>query len=214
MKHNGENKKELDTYIYIDVSNIRNACRISCGFYLDFIKLYQYLKKRYPNLREVRYYEGVYQGDAKKLRWLQRLERVGYTICTLERKKYIQNAKVESFKCWRCGVSNNVEVLKEVIKYKSNVDVYLASDVLLKIAQSKKPLNIVILSCDGDYVELIRNIFKLRPDSYVTVLATPFKIKNNVLSYRLKKLSSELDRGRYQLNNIETIKDLIAFKVE
>ena len=214
MKSNRENKKELSTYIYIDVSNIRNACRISCGFYLDFIKLYQYLKRRYPNLCEVRYYEGVYQGDTKKLKWLQRLEKVGYTICALERKKYIQNARVESFNCWQCGASNDIEVLKEVIKYKSNVDVYLASDVLLKVAQSKKPLSIVILSCDGDYAELIRNIFKLKPDSYVTVLATPFKATNNVLSHRLKKLSSELDRGRYQLNNIETIKDLIAFKTK
>lgn len=190
-------KKGLDTYIYIDVSNIRNACRVSCGFYLDFVKLYKYFKKRYPMLREVRYYEGIYRGDTKKASWFRKLEKIGYTIRPLQRKKYVQNARMKTFDCWRCGASNCVEVLGETIKYKSNVDVYLASDVLLRVAKSEKPLNIIIVSCDGDYAELIKTVFELRPESYVTVLATPFKSVNNVLSYRLKNLSRELNRGKY-----------------
>ena len=135
-------RRNLDTYVYIDVSNIRNACRISSGFYLDFIKLYMYFKKRYPNLRDVRYYEGIYQEDAKKTNWFKRLEKVGYTICPLRRKKYVQNPKVKSFDCWRCGATNNVEILGEAVKYKSNVDVYLASDMLVQAAKADGPINI------------------------------------------------------------------------
>lgn len=203
-------KNTRKTYVYIDASNIRNACRISCGFYLDFVRLYKYLKTRYPNLSDVRYYEGIYKNDSRKINFFKKLKRVGYTVCPMERKKYVQEAKRETVNCWKCGTPNRIEVLGEVTKYKSNVDVYLASDMLLQVAMMKKPLNIVLLSCDGDYVELIKNVLKLSPETCLTVLATPNKRNNNMLSYRLKRLSRELGQSKYRLENIETIKDYIS----
>ena len=210
--NNTKNRRGLDTYVYIDVSNIRNACRISCGFYLDFIKLYKYFRKRYPNLRDVRYYEGIYQGDNKKISWFKKLGKVGYTICPLRRKKYVQNPKMKTFDCWRCGATNNIEVLGEVVKYKSNVDVYLVSDMLVQVAKAKGPINIVLVSCDGDYVEAIKSVFELTEDAFVTVLATPNKRDRNLLSYRLRYLFRDLGQDRYMLENIETIKDIVSLK--
>lgn len=40
--------KNQDTYIYIDVSNIRSACLKTLGFMVDFAKLFDYFKEKYP----------------------------------------------------------------------------------------------------------------------------------------------------------------------
>jgi hypothetical protein len=56
----------LPTHIYIDGSNIRLACRRSCGFELDFKKLYAYFATKYPELVKAQYFEGISIGDTKK----------------------------------------------------------------------------------------------------------------------------------------------------
>ena len=211
------NKEDMDlpeetkTYVYIDVSNIRYACLWSCGFNLDFIKLYDYFKDKYPNLQEVRYYEGVSYRDKKKLRHFRFLsERIGYKICSLSRKGYVEPARYETFECENCKFPNKVKVLPENVKMKSNVDVYLTSDLLECAAKANEPINFVILSCDGDYAEAIKAALRLSPDSRVTVLATPMTEINNCLSVRLKHLSRELDRKNYKLANVYNIRDYIS----
>ena len=202
---------EAKTYVYIDASNIRHACLWSCGFNLDFIKLYNYLKEKYPNTQEIRYYEGASSKDKKKLQHFQFLsDNVGYKVCSLSRKAYIEPAKYKSFNCENCSHVNKVKVLPENMKLKSNVDVYLASDMLVCAAESKSPVNIIILSCDGDYAEAIKAILRLNPGSCVTVLATPMTTMNNCLSIRLKQLSRELSRENYKLANISNIKDYVS----
>lgn len=202
---------EAKTYIYIDVSNIRHACLWSCGFNLDFIKLYDYLKEKYPNVQEIRYYEGISSGDKKKLKHFRFLgEKVGYKVCSLARKEYIEPPKYETFECKNCKFPNKVKVLSENIKLKSNVDVYLTSDLLECVARAKESINIVILSCDGDYAETIKTALRLSPNSRVTVLATPMTETNNCLSVRLKHLSRELDRNNYKLSNINNVRDYIS----
>ena len=97
---------EAKTYIYIDVSNIRHACLWSCGFNLDFIKLFNYLKKKYPRVQEIRYYEGVSSSDKKKLKHFKFLsEKIEYKICSLRRKGYVEPAKYETFTCKKCCCS-------------------------------------------------------------------------------------------------------------
>jgi len=199
------------TYIYIDVSNIRHACSLSCGFNLDFIKLYHYLKDKYPNVQEIRYYEGVSSQDKKKLKHFQFLrDEVGYEIRSLSRKSYVDPAKYKVFECEKCNFPNKIKILPENVKLKSNIDVYLTSDMLECVAKAKEPLNIVILSCDGDYAEAIKSALRLSPNSCITVLATPMTETNNCLSIRLKRLSKELNRKNYKLANINNIKDYIS----
>lgn len=199
------------TYIYIDVSNIRHACLWSCGFNLDFVKLYEYLKDKYSDVQEIRYYEGVSSRDRKKLRHFRFLsEKIGYRVCSLSRKGYVAPAKYETFECENCKFPNKVKVLSESVKLKSNVDVYLASDMLECAAMAEEPINIIVLSCDGDYAEAIKAALRLSPESCVTVLATPMTEVNNCLSIRLKHLSRELKRENYKLVNINNIKDYIT----
>lgn len=130
------NLREAKTYIYIDVSNIRHACLWNCGFVLDFIKLYNYLKEKYPNVQEIRYYEGISSSDNKKMEHFRFLsEKVGYKICSLSRKSYIEPPKYEKYRCANCGSLNNIKVLSKNVKLKSNIDVYLTSDLLECVAR-------------------------------------------------------------------------------
>ena len=199
------------TYIYIDVSNIRWACSWSCGFNLDFVKLYKYLKRKYPNTQEIRYYEGIATGDERKREHFRFLEdKIGYKVCSLDRKSYTNPPKYKKFKCKKCGSINNVKIMSEGIKLKSNVDVYLASDMIERAALEKDPIQIILLSCDGDYVEAIKAVLRLNPGSYIKVIATPMTDSNNYLSVRLKRLSCELPREEYKLLNINNIRKYIS----
>ena len=205
--------KRAKTYIYIDVSNIRYACRWSSGFDINFDRLYEYLKKKYPNAREIRYYEGISPNDKKKRKYFEFLaKKVGYIVCPLWRKSYAMPARYETFTCNKCGAKNTVKVLNEIKKLKSNVDVYLASDMLECMAKTREPLHIIIISCDGDFAEAIKSVIRISPKSQVTVIATPIKKKNNCLSIRLRQLTQELGRDNFRLVNIEGIKKYISYK--
>ena len=204
------NLKTARTYIYIDVSNIKYACKWSCGFEIDFIKLYNYLKKKYPNAQEIRYYEGIAPDDYRRKKHFDFLsKKVGYVVCPLWRKSYDMPARYETFKCEKCGALNTVKTLNGIKKMKSNVDMYLASDMLERMAKTKEPLHIIILSCDGDYAEAIKSVIRISPNSQVTVIATPMKKKNNCLSARLSHLNRELRRENFRLVSIEGIKGYI-----
>jgi hypothetical protein len=92
---------------------------------------------------------------------------------------------------------------------KSNDDVYLYSELIGELLSYKKPVYAIILTCDSDYSEMIRNIIENNPNAHVSVFATPFTKSNNYLSTRLK----ELERiERYYLVNILNIKDKISIQ--
>lgn len=208
----GAKLSDLDAYVFIDVSNIRAACLLTCNFELDFYNLYDYLQDKYPNLKEVRYYEGLATGDKDKEKELRELQRKGYIIKTLKRRAYTNPPILKSYICRNCGRRNRVEAMPKTTKLKSNVDVFLATEMLEIAFNSEKPTQIILLSCDGDYAEAIKSAAKNKNVS-ITVIATPFvrNLKNNTLSIRLKNLRKELS-GQYHINNIETIKDSISTK--
>lgn len=113
-----------------------------------------------------------------------------------------------------------VQVLKQSVSLKSNVDVYLATD-LLKIAYlATKPTQIILVACDGDYAEMIRAALETNKNVQISVLATPVvppvrlgggKIKSiNSCSKRLQGLRGVLQR--FVMLNIKDIQDLIKQK--
>lgn len=175
------------TYIFIDASNIRSACLKTLNLKINFLKLMQYLKKKYPNLKEARYYEGISPNDREKLRYFRRLEYVGYTVRPLVRQTYIGNAKVIR---------------------KSNVDVYLTSELLRLALLTTEPIDIVLFACDGDYAEML----KIAAENKLVnlfVVAPPLtrRIETNSLSRRLTELRGKIPR--FSLANIEDIEDEI-----
>lgn len=201
--------RNQDTYVFVDVSNIRYACRRSCNFDINFRKLYYYLQGKYVNLQKARYYEGIASNDEKKQRYFQRLEKTGWTICSLERKSYTNEAKYADFECSKCGTVNTVQILPEITKLKSNVDVYMAVDMVKCAMQATEPIHIILVSCDGDFTEAIHGILSVNPDVFITVMATPMTRINNCLSVRLKNLRSELPNDM-TLMNIENLKEQIS----
>ena len=116
---------------------------------------------------------------------------------------------MKSFKCRHCGSRNRVKVLPSETRMKSNVDVFLASEMLEIAYEAKEPIHIVILACDGDYAEAIKIAAKNK-NVRISVIATPSMRdwRKNALSVRLKELRKELS-GQYQLNSIANIKDYI-----
>ena len=198
------------TYVYIDVSNIRYACLASCGFNLDFIKFYQYLKRKYPGKIEARYYEGIAEGDEKKKKHFTFLEKkVGHRVCSLSRKSYTEPAKYKTFNCGQCGAPNSVKILPKNTKLKSNVDVYIASEMLKCVACTTEETRIILVSCDGDYAEAIQAALELNPKVEIIIMATPATKKNNCLSARLQVFANRKTK-RTSLVNIASIKDYIS----
>lgn len=197
--------KNLDTYVYLDSSNIKNALR-TVGVNLDFIKLYKYLDTTYKYLKTVKYFEGIDKRDTKKLAKFKKLEKAGYQLHTLLRKTYFNSAKYKTFKCKECNKKNTVEILKKSKNLKSNVDVYLCSELMGDLLNIKKLFHVIVFSCDGDFSEMIENVLRKNKNAHVSVFATPFTKHNNYLSIRLKQLERI---ERYYLVNIMNIRDRI-----
>lgn len=204
------NLAALETYIYIDVSNIRAACLKTLGFKIDFNSLIRYFERRYPSLRDIRYYEGIAASDEKKRQTFATLKRSGYTICPLERKAYTNPAVFKKVVCKKCGNEFKTQILKKSVSLKSNVDVYIATDILKIAYLAKKPTHIILLSCDGDYAEMVREAINTNPNIHISVIATP-PVKGsqkNTLSTRLRKLFNEIPR--YNLIDIRDIRNHIS----
>lgn len=202
-----------DTYVYIDVSNIRLACQKTLGFRIDFVRLLEYFRQKYPNLKEARYYEGIARSDEEKQKMFQYLARKGYTVCSLKRKSYNSvNADERDVTCPECAHMWTETFTKERKTLKSNVDVYLASDMIVRASIAEQPTRIILVSCDGDYAEAIRNAVNLNSNISVAVLATPLvrKMVRNTLSTRLRDLAADIPAPKYILQNIKDIRDNIS----
>ena len=199
----------LETYVFIDVSNIRWACLKTLDLWLEFSELADYFKRKYDNLKDLRYYEGIAAGDTIKQRTFDYLAHKGYTICPLERKSYTStDVEEREIKCPKCGNEWVAEFSRERKAMKSNVDVYLASELLGVAYLAAKPIHIVLVSCDGDYAEMIKCALK-NPNVTVSVLATP-SVRNwtkNTLSTRLKQLLADYptQTGRFHLRDISEL---------
>jgi uncharacterized LabA/DUF88 family protein len=204
------NLLELDCFVFIDVSNIRYACLRGCQIRLDFRRLYKYFSDKYPDLKAVKYFEGISDNDTERQAQFKKFEKIGYEVCSLSRKAYINPAVHKNFKCKKCKAENRVKVLSKTEKLKSNVDVYIASELLRVAYLAKKPTHIILMSCDGDYAEMIRLAIESNKYVDVTVLATPSTRKYNALSVRLKQLRSKLPSDRYRLDDITNIRDKIS----
>lgn len=200
---------DLETHAYIDVSNIRACCLLTLGKKIDFGKLISYLKGKYSALGEVSYYEGIANDDNEKRKLFETFTQKGYKVCTLERKAYVNPPVYKNFKCKQCGYLQQVQVLRRSVKLKSNVDVYLATDLLKRAYLAEKPTHLILFSCDGDYAEMIQKAIETNRNIFITVIATP-SVKEphkNTLSIRLKQLRGSVER--FYLTDIRDIGDRV-----
>ena len=209
MKRRGVGISEIDTYVFVDASNIRSTCLKTLGVRIDFEKLYKYFERKYSKFKGAYYFEGIADNDETKAKVFGRLESVGYQVKTLSRKAYMNPAVYKDVRCRKCGNVQKTQILKKSISLKSNVDVYLATELLSVAYLSEAPIHLVVVSCDGDYAEMIKNVILKNDNVVISVLATPSvrDMRKNTLSVRLKRIYAELQdkRNRYHLCNIETL---------
>lgn len=200
---------DLDTYVFIDASNIRAACLKTLGLKIDFKRFLKYLKRKYPKLKEVRYYEGIANDDADKKKVFSALSRAGYTVCSLSRKSYTEPAVYKTVRCRKCGNTWKTVALKKALKLKSNVDVYLATDFLRQAYLAKKPCRLILVSCDGDYAEMIRSAIESNKNVEIVVIATPHvrDYSKNSFSVRIRQLRGHLPR--FTIVSIDSISKFI-----
>lgn len=200
---------ELDTYVFIDTSNIRTSCLKTLRFAIDFKKLIKYFRNKYKYLCGVYYYEGISNNDQAKSKEFRKLMRIGYDVRSLSRKAYVHEAVYKDIKCRKCGNTWRTRIMKRMVSLKSNVDVYLATDLLKVAYLAKKEVHIIIVSCDGDYAEMIKSAIEVNSKVLITVMGTPV-VKNelNTFSMRLQELRGKIPR--FNIINIDTIKDLIS----
>lgn len=102
-----------------------------------------------------------------------------------------------------------MQILPETIQLKSNVDVYMAVDMMKCEIQATEQIHIILVSCDGDFAEAIHGILSVNSHAFITVIATPMTRINNCLSVRLKRLRSELPNSM-TLMNIDNLKEQIS----
>ena len=190
MKANTKMLSEFNTYVFIDVSNIRSCCLMTLGWKPNFKKLSSYLARKYPSLREMRYYEGIASGDYKKDTEFKRLKQAGYMVCPLERKSYTDEVEFSGrITCKHCKARQSVHIVKPITKFKSNVDVYLATEFLKVAYLASEPTHLVLMSCDGDYAEMIKSALDQNENVYISVIATPvIRSGRNTCSTRLQAL--------------------------
>lgn len=165
-------------------------------------------------------YEGIARGDSGKQAEFDKLGDAGYDIRSLERKAYTEPPVYREIKCRNCKTKRRVQVLKRATKLKSNVDVYLATDLLKLAYLTRKEIHIILASCDGDYAEMIRSALEMNGNVRIEVLATPVvprKLKadgtyedKNTCSTRLQKLRGKLQN--FAMLDIGTIQGLIKQK--
>lgn len=203
------NISDLDTYVFVDVSNIRSCCLRTLGWRPDFVKVSGYFARKYKGLKELRYYEGIANGDLAKRSEFDELRDAGCIICPLERKAYSDTVELKGKRtCRQCGATRQVKLTKKIARLKSNIDVYLATELLRVAYLSKRPVHIVLVSCDGDYAEMIKAALDQNEKVYITVIATPaVRTARNTCSTRLQQL-----RGyspRFHLTDIRDIEKYI-----
>ncbi|MBU0648163.1 NYN domain-containing protein [Patescibacteria group bacterium] len=199
---------KIPTFVYIDASNIRNALRHN-SLMIDFPMLFAYLQKKYKKIRKIKYFEGLHQKDTIKQEELAEYESDVVEIKTLSRKSYTNRAKYKNFRCNNCQTNNKVQVLKPNKKFKSNIDVYLCSELMSDVINRKRKTHIVLYTCDGDFAEMIKKLMEINSLLYFTVVAPPYSSTNNYLSSRFKELGVF---ERYFLVDIFSIKDKITIK--
>ena len=202
----------LPTYIYVDASNIKNACSRSSHFELDFQKMIQYFRDKYPNLVVIKYFEWIAKGDIEALSRIDELKNIWYSVYLLERKSYHHPAVMKDFTCTKCSNTEKIEAVKEKVDLKSNIDVFLASEFMYDSSSCPNECHLILVSCDWDYAEMIKKVFYHYPKIKISVIATPKKKAGEWMNYLSTRFKALKLYDNFTLVNIESIRDYLTKK--
>ncbi|MCP6726812.1 MAG: NYN domain-containing protein [Patescibacteria group bacterium] len=183
-------------FAFIDVYNTINTVEQLHNFVIDWVKLYEYLKKRW-SCEKIFFYAGIEIGDVNTEKEYASLDTLGYEMQTKTTMLYRRKDKPITIKCSKCD-EINVRNIPMGYDKKSNCDSELTVDALELVEPNAEML---IFTGDGDFAYLMEKL--VEKGASVKFISSNKKdaFNNRRLSRRLRNLTSNKDVNFIEINS-------------
>ena len=136
------------TFVFIDGENVRNALEESGYKDLDYLKIFEWLKKK-KNVSRLYLYVGVETGDTAKEKELKKLSRDGIIVQPKKVNVYKTRPYRKSVVCPKCKHKHAVYI-KRADRKKANCDAEMTLDIMNQGVRGRYG-RIIVFSGDGDF---------------------------------------------------------------
>lgn len=188
------------TLVIIDWANVYGWSK-KLKWEVDEKKLFNYLKS-YPEIKEIRFYFGVEKNNIKSEKFQKNIKKIGYTLVSKEvkwvpvslEKSYFQKILNKLFSFTSILKKSNLEITSfiknltkdPIFRRKCDFDCEISIDIMKNL---KKYESFILISGDGDYAALIKEIINNKKQAIIVAL------KNN-----MGKEYSDIKRGLFICN--------------
>ncbi len=177
-------------FAFIDVQNTETTTRRILGFFVDWKKLFNFLKTDWK-CEKVFFYSGIDAGDSESEEEFKKLEDNGCIVRSKLVFAYKNRDKNIDVECPKCG-NKFEEVIDMGYNRKSNCDVDLTVDAM-ECAGSDTEF--YIFTGDGDFEYLIKKV--IEKGAIVHIVSSAKRVKSGPRYYtsrfstKLRKLTEE-----------------------
>lgn len=187
--------KNMKRYAFIDVQNTESTAQQSCGFSVDWTKLYSWLHDQKWSCNEVFFYSGIESLEDPLNQEFELISKLPGAVVRVKRVfAYKKPNKKIPITCVKCGEENVTEVSMGYRK-KANCDVELTMDILDTV--NKDPdVELLVFTGDGDFECLIQRASEVAKKIYIVSNTKLFKkggLSQGHFSTKLKSLLEEKD---------------------
>lgn len=212
--------------VYIDFANVINW-QTRLGWHIDLKRLKQFLNS-FTTIKEIKFYNGLLEGDEKSLNILNQVKENGYLVRTKTvkviklsidvssiniesptilknfiRQPLLKKLKIETIQYLNNQLKElNNQGIKELYDLKCNFDVEISIDMLIDCEKNKAD-NFILWSGDSDFFDLITMLFSRKKK--VVVFSTARRVSRELNDLRKKGLF---------IFDIQKIKEFICWKKE
>ncbi len=198
-------------YAFIDVQNTESTAMKSCGFSVDWSKLYEYLCHDRWSCQKVFFYTGIEAGDTDLATQFESLTKLSNAVVRIKPiSVYKKNDKIIKMNCVHCA-GENVKNIEMGYDKKANCDVELTMDVIYTALNNKdEEVELMIMTGDGDFEALIRKMSDSDAVKKIYVISSQkkfssFGITRGRFSTKLKELIEE-KKDKIEFINIDSWK--------
>lgn len=185
MKETFKFKLKGKTLVIIDWANVYGWFE-KLRWEIDPKKLYKYLKK-YPQIKDTRFYFGVEKGNKKSERFQKEIEKIGYTLISKEvkwvpvslDKSHFKEFLNKLFKIADGLEKSNSDIAKllrklpkiPIYRRKCDFDVEITRDILVNINNFD---GLILFSGDGDYKAIVEYLLDRKKQ---VIVVHPFGLR-------------------------------------
>ncbi len=140
-----------DLFVYIDGENLNGSTSAIGYHYVDYKKLYNWLKTG-KSASRVYLYASFYKGDTDGIAKLDELEKLGYIVRRKQIVQYLPEDKEHELTCPKCK-QKTTHIIQKHGKSKGNCDSELTLDVINDVVR-RKYKSMIVFSGDGDFARM------------------------------------------------------------